>query len=229
MPASFSELHTRALERHGAEGLAGRLPPVLSDAELRTRPDHRYLSAMTKGVFQAGFVWRVIEAKWPGFEEAFYGFEPGALLDLQPDELAALRADTRIVRNGQKIDATLRNAAWVATIADEHGSFGDWLADWPADDLVGLWTALKKQGARLGGDSGPRFLRRVGYDSFVLTGDVKEALKGAGVPLTKGTSQRDQRAAQGAFLQWKEETGLPLAHLSVIAACSVGKVYEGDV
>lgn len=224
----FSEIEARALERHGPEALAARLPALRSEAELRALPDDRVLAAMTRHVFSAGFVWRVIEAKWEGFEAAFRGFEPGALLELDPGELAALRADTRIVRNGQKIDATLRNAAFVAAVAEEHGSFGDFLADWPAGDPVGLWQVLKKQGARLGGDSGPRSLRSLGYDTFVLTGDVKAALEGAGVAVGKGTSQKAQRAAQEAFLRWREETGRPLAHLSVVAACSTGKVYRPE-
>jgi len=34
---------------------------------------------MAKRVFCAGFVWRAIDAKWSGFEEAFLGSEPDAL------------------------------------------------------------------------------------------------------------------------------------------------------
>jgi len=36
-------------------------------------------------VFSAGFVWSVIDQKWPGFEEAFLGFNPKRLL-FQPAE-----------------------------------------------------------------------------------------------------------------------------------------------
>lgn len=224
---SFEPIYERAVQRHG-QGLALRLPQVRSPEELRAVPDDRYLAQMAQGVFQAGFVWRVIQAKWPGFEEAFRGFDPQALLSMNSEELAALRQDTRIVRNGQKIDATLKNALWLDHISEEYGGFGAFLAQWPQDDVIGLWGVLKKQGARLGGDTGPRFLRRSGVDTFVLTSDVKQALIGAGVEITKGTSQRDQRAAQATFLEWREETGLPLAHLSVIAASSVGEVY-GEV
>ncbi|MFT5583029.1 MAG: 3-methyladenine DNA glycosylase Tag [Cognaticolwellia sp.] len=220
---SFEPLYERAIQRHG-QALALRLPEVRSAEEIRSTPDDRYLAQMTQGVFQAGFVWRVIQNKWPGFEQAFLGFEPQALLNMEAEELAALRQDTRIVRNGQKIDATLKNALWVDAISEEYGGFGAFLAQWPQDDIIGLWAALKKQGARLGGDTGPRFLRRSGVDTFVLTGDVKQALTHAGVAITKGTSQRDQRAAQAAFLEWREETGMPMAHLSVILACSVGEL-----
>ena len=52
---------------------------------LAQTPDDRILADLTKRVFSAGFVWSVIEAKWPGFEAAFLGFMPKRLL-AQPDE-----------------------------------------------------------------------------------------------------------------------------------------------
>ena len=51
------------------------------------------------------------------------------------------------------------------------------------------------------------------------------ALREAGVPIGKGTGKRDQQLAQAAFQAWRAETGLPSAHLSVLAACSVGVVH----
>ena len=93
---------------------------------------------MAKRIFSAGFVWSVIEKKWPGFEAAFLGFEPARLL-LQPDEFwEGLAGDKRIVRNPQKIMAVRDNARFVADIAREHGSFGKFLAQWPVSDQVGL-------------------------------------------------------------------------------------------
>jgi len=34
-------------------------------------PDDRYLSAMAKCIFQAGFVWKVVEKMWHGFDTVF--------------------------------------------------------------------------------------------------------------------------------------------------------------
>jgi len=76
--------------------------------------------------------------QWPGFEAAFLGFEPKRLL-FQPDEFwSGLADDVRIVRNPQKIMAVRHNAQFVSDIADQHGSFGKFLASWPADNQVGL-------------------------------------------------------------------------------------------
>ncbi len=124
---------------------------------------------MTKRIFSAGFVWSVIEKKWPGFEAAFLGFEPKRLLS-QPDEFwEGLTGDKRIVRNPQKIMAVRANAQFVADIANEHGSFGKFLAQWPAGDQVGLLELLGKRGARLGGRTGQYFLRFIGKDGFVTS------------------------------------------------------------
>ena len=62
----FEEILAIAAERKGGveavlSGTTAPLPP----ADLAKIPDDRWLARMTRGVFQAGFNWRVIEAK-PG-------------------------------------------------------------------------------------------------------------------------------------------------------------------
>jgi DNA-3-methyladenine glycosylase I len=66
-----------------------------------------YLEVLTKAVFQSGLSWRVIEAKWVGFGEAFSGFDPRTVADLRPADVDRLAGDTRIVRNRRKIQATV--------------------------------------------------------------------------------------------------------------------------
>ena len=145
------------------------LGPGRSDNAWRELGDDRILSTMAERVFAAGFVWRVIEQKWPGFEEAFLGFEPKRLL-FQPDDFwHDLASDSRIVRNPQKIKSVRDNAAFVERVAKEHGGFGEFLANWPADDQVGLMAYLGKHGSRLGGNTGQYFLRWLGWDAFVLS------------------------------------------------------------
>lgn len=220
----FDDILARALDRHGEAGLHARFPRVASAAELRALPDHRCLAALTQRVFSAGFRWSVIEAKWPGFEAAFGGFAVDRVAGLDAAAVDALAQDTRIVRNRPKILATVDNARFVARVAAEHGSFGAWLADWPWDDPVGLWGALKAGGSRLGGDSGPWALRLLGHDTFRFSADVGLALVEAGVVDKAPTGKRAQRAAQAAIVGWARESGLPLAHVSVVLACSAGPV-----
>jgi 3-methyladenine DNA glycosylase Tag len=78
------------------------------------------LESITKAVFQAGISWRVVEAKWPGFREAFHGFDPERVAAMTPDDVARLREDTRIIRNRRKIEATVHNAEAVLASTRTH-------------------------------------------------------------------------------------------------------------
>lgn len=225
MATSFAVIRARAERRKGgAAGLAALLPEVAPVERLAGVPDDRMLAEMTRRVFCSGFAWRVIDAKWAGFEEAFEGFVPGALL-FQPDEFWDDRMrDTRIVRYAAKILSVKANAAFVMDVTREHGSFGQFLAGWPADDQVGLLALLAKKGSRLGGMTGQMFLRFVGYDGFALSRDVVACLRDAGVEIAEQPSSKgDLARIQAQFNAWAKETGLPRTHLSRICALSIGE------
>ena len=116
------------------------------------------------------------------------------------------------------MNAVRANAIWMLDVIREFGSFGAMIADWPGDNIVGLWQLLKKQGTQLGGQSGARFLRMVGKDTFVLTDDVVSVLKAEGVVEKLPTSQKDLARVQQVFNQWAEESGRPLAEISRIVS-----------
>lgn len=222
---SFEEIRSRAAERKGGDDvLATLLPPAPDNAALAAVPDHRILSTMANRVFSAGFVWRVIEQKWSGFEEAFLGFEPKRLL-FQPDEFwEGLAADTRIVRNPQKIRSVRDNAGFIERISAEHGGFGRFLANWPRDDQAGLMALLARQGSRLGGNTGQYFLRWVGFDAYIVSPDMAAALRDAGLAIAENpTSKKDLAAIQSRMNAYASETGLPYTHLSRILAMSIGE------
>lgn len=218
---TFKQIYARAVARKSKAAVEARLPRARSAAELAAAPADRYLSAMARALFEAGFSWKVIDTKWPGFEEAFRGFDPRVLLALEDHEVSALEQDTRIVRNAGKIRAVLDNAGFITDIAATHGSFGRWVADWPGDDITGLWAVLKDSGARLGGDTGPRMLRKMGKDTFILSNDVVAALVALGVVTKKPTSKADLRAVQAAFNQWRVESGRELGAISMTLALTV--------
>jgi 3-methyladenine DNA glycosylase Tag len=224
----FKTIRARAEKRKGGpqelEKLLPRKPDMKALAKLS---DDRILSEMTKRVFSAGFAWSVIEAKWPGFEKAFLGFKP-AKLTFQPDEFwDGLLSDTRIVRNGAKISSVRENAAFVLAIANEHGSFGKFLAKWPGSDEVGLLELLVKRGNRLGGNTGQMFLRFVGWDGFVTSQDVVACLRDAGLDIAAEVkSKGDLARVQAQFNAWATETGLPYVQISRICAMSIGENHS---
>ena len=221
---AFSKIRARAAERKGGEtslqSLLGKAPGNQAVAALG---DDRILSAIAQRIFSAGFVWSVIEKKWPGFEEAFLGFEPKRLI-FQPDDFwHDLVADKRIVRNPQKIRAVRENAAFVDRISADNGGFGNFLAKWPADDQVGLMDFLGKNGSRLGGNTGQYFLRWVGWDAFLVSPDMVAALRDSGLEIAENpTSKKDFAKIQQQINAWAAETGLARMHISRILSMSIG-------
>ena len=224
---SFKSIRERAAKRKGGEKILARIMPRKPNNKALARlTDDRVLSEMAARVFSAGFVWDVIDKKWPGFEEAFLEFNPKRLL-FQPAEFwEKLASDKRIVRNAQKIKSVRENAKFVTEIAAEHGSFGKFLAKWPADDQAGLMEVLDKRGSRLGGFSGQYLLRFLGWDAFVLSGDVLLCLRDSGVPIGSGTSKKDLRLAQAQLNAWAKESGLPITHVSRTCALSIGTNHD---
>jgi DNA-3-methyladenine glycosylase I len=60
--------------------------------------------------FQSGLSWITILRKRPAFRKAFARFNPRKVAAFGPADVERLMADTGIVRNRAKIDATIRNA-----------------------------------------------------------------------------------------------------------------------
>ena len=223
----FEKIKERAEHRKGGgAALKKLLPKVASKKKLIALGDDRYLAMMTKCINQAGFSWKVIENKWPEFEEAFFAFNPKKLGYLSAEQWEAYVSDRRVVRNWQKIKALQENVFFVQEESRKNGGFGKFISEWPASDQIGLMAYLKKHGSRLGGQSALWFLRRTGKDCFILSKDVVVTLRGSGLEIAEQpSSQRDLKKVQAQFNEWNEETGLPYSHLSRIAACSVGENY----
>jgi len=222
--SKFKKIYEQASDRKGGSKALKKLLPdnIKSSAKLAEVSDDRYLSEITKSIFKAGFVWKVIDNKWPAFEQAFWNFDVQTCLHMSPQDEDRLCSDERIVRNRQKILTVPRNAGMIVEAAYQHGSFGGFLGKWSSEDYVGLLDYFKKHGARMGGNSCQYFLRFVGKDGFLLTPDVVRALINADVidkaPTTKGARQ----AVQQAFNQWHQESGLNLAQMSRVLAVSIG-------
>jgi 3-methyladenine DNA glycosylase Tag len=191
--------------------------------DLTKVPADRLLSVMTRCVFNAGFNWKVIDAKWDGFEAAFEGFDPAKLAFFGDEMMGDLVSDERIVRNGQKIKATLENAKMVADIERDAGGFGKFLQSWPADDQLGLMAELNARGSRLGGATGQYFLRFCGWDGWITSKDMCAALVREGVlDRPAASSKRDFAKVQDAVNRWHDDSGLPRATISRLLALSVG-------
>ena len=169
----FSDIYKRAVERKGSEKMLKLLlAKPLSTKQLVTLSDDDWLEEFTRKVFQSGFYWSVINSKWAGFREVFWDFSVEKLLMMPPDMLEQKASDERIVRNYKKVKTITENAYMIHEVTAQHGSFSQFIANWPSEDIIGLWAYLKKHGARLGGNTGPYALRALGKDTFLLSRDV---------------------------------------------------------
>ncbi|WP_027897551.1 DNA-3-methyladenine glycosylase I [Zestomonas thermotolerans] len=218
----YQWLYQYCLNRFGSvEALEARLPQPKSPEELRVLGDDRYLSIISLRIFRAGLKHSLVDAKWPAFEEVFFGFDPHKVVLMGAEHLERLMHDERLIRHLAKLKSVPRNAQFILDVAREKGSFGALIADWPVSDIVGLWKYLGKHGTQLGGLSAPRFLRMVGKDTFIPTDDVVAALKAQGIIDKAPTSQKELAAVQAAFNEWRAQSGRPLCQLSTLLAHTV--------
>jgi 3-methyladenine DNA glycosylase Tag len=220
---NFADIYDMAVAQKGsADVVEASLPEIKMLEVLLKKPDDRILAEMTKAIFKAGFSWKVIDTKWDGFEEAFERFDPVRWKFMSDDDLDSLLKDTRIVRNGMKIVTVRENASLICDLQDEYGSAAKCIAEWPAEDFIGLLEMFKKRGSRLGGATAQLFLRFIGRDGFVLSGDVVRALIRDSVVDKNPTSKGAMKKVQDAFNRWHGESGRPYAHISRILALSIG-------
>ncbi|MDP3976832.1 MAG: DNA-3-methyladenine glycosylase I [Pseudomonas sp.] len=218
----YKWLHEYCLNRFGsAAALEARLSQPRSAAELRALGDDRYLSTISLRIFRAGLKHSLVDAKWPVFEQVFFGFDPEKVVLMGAEHLENLMQDARIIRHLGKLKSVPRNAQFVLDVRREKGSFGALIADWPVTDIVGLWRYLAKHGSQLGGLSAPRFLRMVGKDTFIPSDDMVAALKAQNIIDKVPTSLKDRAAVQAAFNQWHTQSGRPLCQLSMMLAYTV--------
>ncbi len=227
---SYDELYQRACERKGGEAeVEALLPSSATKQYLKTLGSDRYLAEFTRKVFQSGFVWRIVNNKWANFEEVFWNFDIERLLMMPEDMLERKASDPGIIRNYSKVKTVLQNAVMISdTERRENCSFGEFIANWPEDDVISLWIYLKKHGSRLGGNTGPYALRTLGVDTFLMTVDVENFLRNHNIVDSGTHSLRALKAAQSYFNELREESGRSLSELSRLVSLGIGKNYTND-
>lgn len=97
--------------------------------------DVALLERITLEAFQSGLSWLTILRKREGFRSAFSGFDPVVVAAYDESDVERLMADTSIVRNRRKIEATVTNAR---ALVDLHAA-GDTL-----DDLVWSFAPARR-------------------------------------------------------------------------------------
>lgn len=85
--------------------------------------DRKLFEFMVLDAFQAGLSWAIILNKRKGFRKAFDNFAVEKIAAYTTRNVERLLADSGIVRNRQKIAATVANARAFLRIQEEIGSF----------------------------------------------------------------------------------------------------------
>ncbi len=234
---SFKSLYQRAADRKGGtqalELLLGKrilgkklLDDDAAEQSITQLTDDRILAAFTKQIFKSGFVWRVVENKWPDFEEHFFNFNIEKMLMMPEEMLERKAADPKIIRNYNKVKTIKANAQMIFDITlDKNISFAQFINNWPSEDIIGLWAYLKKHGQRLGGNTGPYALRLLGKDTFILSSDVEAYLRAQQIIDGGLQSKKSLTAIQAHFNQLQSESGYSLTQLSRLIAFASGDNY----
>ena len=114
----------------GEDGLArpvwASVDPLLRvyyDTEwgMPVREERGLFERISLEAFQSGLSWATILRKRPAFRAAFADFDPEIVAGYDEADVARLLADTGIVRNRRKIDATITNARATVRLRDDGG------------------------------------------------------------------------------------------------------------
>ena len=223
--SKFDKIYARAVKRKGEDNLQEELNiALLTASQISKLPRDRVLSEITKAVFRAGFVWRVIEQKWPGFEKAFWGFNIDRCAHMSFEDIEALAKNTDIVRNRPKIQSVQTNASTIIEIeaqyASEYKNISDLIACWPAEQFNDLLFLLSKRFSRLGMQSAQYLLRFLGRDGYVIGRDGAAILISVGLIDKPPTSIKAYKQIQDTFNEWTAQTGYSQAQISRVLALS---------
>ncbi|RLC22443.1 MAG: DNA-3-methyladenine glycosylase I [Deltaproteobacteria bacterium] len=89
--------------------------------------DRKHFEFMVLDAFQAGLSWAIVLKKREGFRKAFENFEIEKVAKFDEDKIQNLLLDASIIRNQQKIRATINNAQRFLEIQKEFDSFDKYI------------------------------------------------------------------------------------------------------
>jgi len=105
--------------------------------------DRRHFEFLILEGAQAGLSWLTILKRRDGYRKAFADFDPAKVARFTDRRVEALMQDTGIIRNRQKIVATVGNAGHFLDVQQEHGSFDDYLWGFvDGEPVVNGWSSI---------------------------------------------------------------------------------------
>jgi DNA-3-methyladenine glycosylase I len=122
-----------------------------------------YFERLSLELFQAGLSWRTVLAKRSAFRNAFAAFSPKKVGSFNSNDIQRLKADTRIIRNTLKIEATIHNAQVFDRLARRKGGFKAFIETLPLDNRAATISIFKKTFKFMGPKIVEEFLMSTGH------------------------------------------------------------------
>jgi len=114
-----------------------------------THDDREHFEYIVLDSFQAGLSWRTILHKRENFRAAFADFDPERVARFRTRDVTRLMKDVGIVRNRQKIEATIGNARAFLELCAAEGGFDRWIWQFTGGVTIrNRWSSLMEVPAR---------------------------------------------------------------------------------
>lgn len=110
-----------------------------------THDDHILFELLTVGVFQVGLSWQAAASKLPVYRRVFAGMEIAKVAAFDQADIERIAAEPAMIRNPQKIRATITNARAILAVQREFGSFAAYL--WQFVDQAPLLIKYQSKAA----------------------------------------------------------------------------------
>jgi DNA-3-methyladenine glycosylase I len=111
--------------------------------------DQKHFEFLVLESAQAGLSWITILKKRENYRRAYNGFDPQKAARYGESKKAKLLADSGIVRNRLKIEASINNAQRFLEVQKEFGSFSSYIWSFTKGrQITGKWKSLAELPAR---------------------------------------------------------------------------------
>ncbi len=107
--------------------------------------DQKLFEFLSLDSFQAGLSWELILKRRPAFRDAFSNFDPNIVASYGNAEIDSLINNPLIIRNRQKILATISNARAFLITQQEFGSFDKYIWSFVGGNpIINRWTIMNE-------------------------------------------------------------------------------------
>ena len=136
------------------------------------RDDQRLFEMLMLEGFQAGLSWITILRKRENFRSAFHSFDARAMANFKKRDLDRLAADSGIVRNRLKIEASVSNARAFLEVQEKPGGFGGFLWHFTGDKTLRDPRGMTRARARATSPESDRMSKELAARGFRFVGST---------------------------------------------------------